>query len=180
MQCWLSYTANYIVDLVDFDRGSELLTSFDCGLPCNGKSFYNKLWGILMMLLHNAIVVFITIIKIFMIKAYVQIKYKINDVRHREFHWFHRFRHCSPGTILGFLQFLWYKNRLISCTAIIQFCFLYIEFNQFYCSCRHSQTGHNPSSFSNFCDARISRSPVTLSSLDCSSCILPCISARWF
>ena len=85
-----------------------------------------------------------------------------------DFYWF-RCSHChSLDTILGFLQILWCKkNWVISCTAILQFCFLYrISSILLFSS---SFPIHNPLSSSNFCHTRISTSPVTLSSLDCGS-----------
>ena len=92
-----------------------------------------------------------------------------------DFHLFHC-SHChSPDTILGFLQILWCKKKwLISCTAILWFCFLCGI--SLVLSFPSSFPGHNPLPSLNFCDTRISISSITLSSLDCSSCILLCYS----
>ena len=73
-------------------------------------------------------------------------------------------------------RFLWYKKKqLISCTG--QFCFLYgISSVLLFLL---SFLRYNPLSSLNFCIMRISISSVTLSLLDCSSCVLLCNWTRW-
>ena len=157
----------------DFNCGSKLLISFDYGLHCNDKSFYNKLWSIhtndvFIPKNHtHATVIFITMVKTFMKKAYTQMMLDI------DFHWFHCSRRHSPDTTLDFLQiFVMQKKQLISCTSILRLCFLYrISSVLLLLS---SFPKHNPLSSSNFCNTRISILSVTLSSLDCGSCILLC------
>ena len=123
----------------------------------------------------HATVVFITMVKAFMIKVYI---YKKN-VRHRLSLISLFFLVIPQIPSLVFFRFLRCKEkRLISCIAILQFCFFYRVSTIL--SLLLSFPRHNLLSSSNFCDTRISISSVTLSLLDCSSCILLCNSTRRF
>ena len=157
LQYRIGYFATYIVDIVDFNCGSELVISFHC----NGKSCYNKLWSILMMLLH---------LKSYTCHSLYNKSIFIQMMLNTEFHWFHRSRHHSQISSLVFLRFWWCKKKgLISCTAIVWFCFLY----------RMSSALSLSSSFPRLGTTHcLKKFPMSL--LDCGSFMVSCNLTRWF
>ena len=90
-----------------------------------------------------------------------------------DFHWFQCSRFHSSDTSLISLRYLWCnKKQFISCTTMYGISSA-LSFSSLF-------PRHNPLSASNFCNMRIRILSVTLSSLDCISCILLCNSTRWF
>ena len=93
--------------------------------------------------------------------------------------WFHCSHRHSPDIILGFLQISVMQKEVahqLHCHLLILI--LVQNFIGFIVLVVIPQI--KPLFSSNFCDTRISTSSVTLSLLDCSSCILSCNSTRRF